>query len=227
MDLVTLKAACALNIEPKQMHALIWKQSGGEPWSFSLPGESTTRVLPMLQEAVREARGTHPGFDRIRIGLTGLSTNPRSVTAVMFAPCLNVTISARQLTELISRCNATSNPEPTYCAIAAYRGSWDRPDVGFADAVRAILEEGNAPNVDLPKKRISTQVTSRPTYRRTSHMLLQVRQDHNPTTARTCGQVHCSQPSQRSRTAHPSPSRAAIEPQKNRSCLVRQLQCRK
>jgi hypothetical protein len=32
MDLVTLIAACALNVEPKLMHALIWKQSGGEPW---------------------------------------------------------------------------------------------------------------------------------------------------------------------------------------------------
>jgi hypothetical protein len=28
MDLVTLITACALNVEPKLMHALIWKQSG-------------------------------------------------------------------------------------------------------------------------------------------------------------------------------------------------------
>ena len=31
------------------------------------------------------------------------------------------------------------------------RGSADRPYIGFADAVRATVEEGNAPNVDLPK----------------------------------------------------------------------------
>jgi len=85
------------------------------------------------------------------VGLTGLSINPRSVTAVMFAPCPNVTLAARQLTELVERCNTTSKPDPAYCAIAAYRGSWDRPDIGFADAVRATVEDGNAPNLDLPK----------------------------------------------------------------------------
>src|SRR5262245_41699717 len=151
MDLVTLITACALNVEPKVMHALIWKQSGGEPWSFLVPGESLPRVLPTLQVAVREAQATRPEGDRIRVGLTGLSINPRSVTAVMFAPCPNVTLAARQLTRLVERCNTTSKPDPTYCAIAAYRGSWDRPDISFADAVRAIVEEGTAPNLDLPK----------------------------------------------------------------------------
>jgi|SRR5262245_7330300 len=151
MDLVTLITACALNVEPKVMHALIWKQSGGEPWSFLVPGESLPRVLPTLQVAVREAQATRPEGDRIRVGLTGLSINPRSVTAVMFAPCPNVTLAARQLTQLVERCNTASKPDPTYCTIAAYRGSWDRPDIGFADAVRAIVEEGSAPDVDLPK----------------------------------------------------------------------------
>jgi hypothetical protein len=151
MDLVTLITACALNVEPKLMHALIWKQSGGEPWSFSVPGESLPCVLPTLQDAVREARATRPEGDRIRVGLTGLSAYPRSVTAVTFAPCPNVAIGARQLTQLVERCKTTSKPDPTYCAIAAYRGSWGRPDIGFADAVRATVEEGNAPNVGLPK----------------------------------------------------------------------------
>jgi hypothetical protein len=151
MDLVTLITACALNVEPKLMHALIWKQSGGEPWSFSLPGESVPRVLPTLQDAVREAQPTRPEGDRIRVGLTGLSINPRSVTALMFVPCSNVTLAARQLTQLLARCKTTSKADPIYCAVAAYRGSWYRPDIGFADAVRATVEEGNAPNFDLPK----------------------------------------------------------------------------
>jgi hypothetical protein len=151
MDLVTLIAACALNVEPKVMHALIWKHSGGEPWSFSVPGESLPRVLPTRQDAVREAQATRTEGNRIRVGLTGLSTYPRSVTAVTFAPCPNIAIAARQLTHLIERCNTTSKPDPTFCAIAAYRGSWDRPDIGFADAVRATVEEGDAPNVELPK----------------------------------------------------------------------------
>jgi len=37
VDLVTLVAACALTVDPKLMHALVWHQSGGEPWSFSVP----------------------------------------------------------------------------------------------------------------------------------------------------------------------------------------------
>src|SRR5215510_14937295 len=98
MDLVTLIAACALNVEPKLMHALVWKQSGGEPWSFSVPSESLPRVLPTLGDAVREAQATRPEGDRIRVGLSGLLINPASVTAVMFAPCPNVTLAVRQLT---------------------------------------------------------------------------------------------------------------------------------
>jgi hypothetical protein len=151
MDLATLITACALNVEPKLMHALIWKQSGGEPWSFSVPGESLPRVLPTLQGAVRETRATRPEGDRIRVGLTGLSSSPRSVTALTFALCPNVAIAARQLTHMVERCNTTSKPDPTYCAIAAYRGSWDRPDIGFAAAVRATVEDGNAPNIELPR----------------------------------------------------------------------------
>ena len=95
MDLVTLITECALNVEPKLMHALIWKQSGGEPWSFSVPGASTPRVLPTLQDAVREAQAMRHEGDRIRVGLTGLSINPRSVTAVMFAPCQSTTFVTR------------------------------------------------------------------------------------------------------------------------------------
>jgi hypothetical protein len=151
MDLVTLITACALSVEPKLMHALIWNQSGGEPWSFSVPGESLPRVVPTRQNAVREAQATRPKGDRIRVGLTGLSAYPRSVAAVTFAPCPNVAVAARQLTQLVERCNTMSKPDPTHCAIAAYRGSWNRPDIGFADAVRATIEEGNAPNVELPK----------------------------------------------------------------------------
>jgi hypothetical protein len=151
MDLVTLIAACALSVEPKVMHALIWEQSGGEPWSFSVIGESLPRVFPTIQDAIREARGAHPSGDRIRVGLTGLSTTARSATAAMFAPCPNITAAARQISKFAERCKATSIANPIYCAIAAYRGSWDRPDAGFADAVRITVEKGNAPNFDMPK----------------------------------------------------------------------------
>jgi hypothetical protein len=69
----------------------------------------------------------------------------------MFAPCPNITAAARLISKFAERCKATSNANPIYCAIAAYRGSWDRPDAGFADAVRITVEKGNAPNFDMPK----------------------------------------------------------------------------
>jgi len=151
MDLVTLITACALSVDPNIMHALIWEQSGGEPWSFSVPGEAMPRVLPAIQDAIREARAVRPEGGRIRVGLAGLSTDPRSVTAVVFAPCPNITLAARQITRLADRCKTASRPDSIYCAIAAYRGSWHRPDTGFADSVRATVEKGNAPNFDMPK----------------------------------------------------------------------------
>jgi hypothetical protein len=77
--------------------------------------------------------------------------NPRSEGTVVFASCATVGLAARQLTQLVGRCNTTSKPDPSYCAIATGRGSSHRPDIGFADAVRATVEEDNAPNFDLPK----------------------------------------------------------------------------
>jgi hypothetical protein len=60
MDLVTLVAACALTVDPKLMNALIWHQSGGEPWSFSVAGERQPQVYRSALEAVREAQTVLP-----------------------------------------------------------------------------------------------------------------------------------------------------------------------
>lgn len=138
MDLVTLIAACALSLEPKLMHALIWEQSGGEPWSFSLPGQSQPRVYSTQHDALRAARSMQADGNRIRIGLAGLPADPGSATAVMFEPCTNIAVAARQVERLAERCKTASTPaEPFDCAIAAYRRSWERPDAKFAHAVRA------------------------------------------------------------------------------------------
>lgn len=160
MDLVTLIAACALSVRPNNapmgldrsvMEALIFEQSGGEPWSFSVPGEGFARVLPTLKDAIREARAVRPDGGNIHVGLAGAPTQPQSATALMFAPCPNITLAAGEITQLVERCKAASKPNPIYCAIAAYHGSWDRPDTWFADAVRATVKKGNAPNFEMPK----------------------------------------------------------------------------
>jgi hypothetical protein len=149
MDLVTLITACALTVDPKVMHALIWQQSGGEPWSFSAPGQGWARVFPTLEDAIREARASAGG--RIRIGLSGLPADGQPASAAMFAPCLNNTVAASQIAQYAKRCNALSRFEadPIHCAIAAYRGSWERPDAAFADAVKATVAKGDAQNFEM------------------------------------------------------------------------------
>jgi hypothetical protein len=152
MDLITLVAACALTADPKLMHALIWHQSGGEPWSFSVPGERQPQVYRSAREAVHEAHAARSTGLPIRIGLTGLATDSASATLAMFLPCPNISMAARQITQLVECCKVlprfTANS--TRCAIAAYRGSWDRPDSKFADAVLTSLAKGDAPNFDMP-----------------------------------------------------------------------------
>jgi hypothetical protein len=129
------------------MHALVLEQSGGEMVAMRARGGLDSHAANDARR-IREARSVQPADGRIHVGLTRLSTDPRSVTAAMFAPCLNVTLAARQLTKLAERCHTR---EPIYCAIAAYHGSWDRPDTRFADAVRATAAKGNAPNFEMPK----------------------------------------------------------------------------
>ncbi len=152
MDLVTLVTACALTVDPKIMHALIWHQSGGEPWSFTVPGQPHSQVYRTAGDAVRAAHATYPKDSTMRVGLTGVSTNPPSVDEVMFAPCANITIAARQIAQLAERCETSPRVkgDPIYCAIAAYRGSWERPDNAFADAIKTSVANNDAPDFEMP-----------------------------------------------------------------------------
>ena len=86
---------------------------------------------------VPEARPASVG-GRIRVGLTGLPADGQSATAAMFAPCPNITVAARQIAQFAERCKTLSRfkADPIHCAIAAYHGSWERPDTVFADAVK-------------------------------------------------------------------------------------------
>jgi hypothetical protein len=152
MDLTTLVTACALAVDSKIMHALIWHQSGGEPWSFTVAGVHQPQVYRELSDALDAIHDTYPADVGIRIGLTGLSATPRSAAAAMFAPCSNITVAARQIAQLVERCKTSPyfNGDPIYCAIAAYRGSWDRPDNAFVNAVRKSVANNDAPDFDMP-----------------------------------------------------------------------------
>lgn len=154
MDLITLVAACALTVDPKVMHALIWHQSGGEPWSFSVPGERQPQVYRTAREAVVEALRSAPTGVPLRLGLTGLVVNPGEATLAMLMPCPNISIAAQLITQLKEQCNVATRftANSVHCAIAAYRGSWDRPDNKFADAVLTSVARGDAPNFDMPNE---------------------------------------------------------------------------
>jgi hypothetical protein len=95
MDLVTLVTACALSVEPKLMHALIWHQSGGELWAVAVQNEPMPRVYSSMQEAVSEAHSAAVMNDTVRVGLAGLPVSPLKVNAAMFLPCQNVAIAAK------------------------------------------------------------------------------------------------------------------------------------
>jgi hypothetical protein len=120
-----------------------------DPRSYVLDAGSTLIVPPTLQDAVREAQATHSEGDRIRLGLTDFRSI-RIGDDCLFALCPNVTLAVRQLTQLVERCKATSKPDPIYCTTAAYHGTRDRPDIGFADAVPVTFEQRNAANFNLP-----------------------------------------------------------------------------
>jgi hypothetical protein len=153
MDLITLVTACVFVVEPKLMHALIWHQSGGEPWAVSVQGEPNPRVYSSMRDAIRETRAGSARNDTVRIGLAGLSIAPSKVTAAVLLPCRNVAIAATQIAKLADRCK--SHPrlkaDTTFCAVAVYRGSWEQPDVKFAEAVATSVAKGDAPDFDMPK----------------------------------------------------------------------------
>src|SRR5436190_17727809 len=102
MDLVTLVTACALGVEPKLMHSLVWHQSGGEPWAVSVQGETLPRAYPSMREAIRETRAIAAG-STIRVGLAGLLVDPAKVNAAAFLPCRNVSLAARYIEKLAVR----------------------------------------------------------------------------------------------------------------------------
>jgi hypothetical protein len=109
-------------------------------------------VFQDVSDAIDDAHDTYPTDAAIRIGLTGLSATPRSVAAAMFAPCSNITIAARRIAQLAEHCKTSPhlNGDPIYCAIAAYHGSWERPDIAFANAVRTSVTNNDAPDFEMP-----------------------------------------------------------------------------
>lgn len=221
MDLVTLVTLCSLGVDPKLMHALVWQQSGGEPWSFIVPGEREPRVYRKLRDAVREVR-LLDNDGPIRVGLTGFATNTTAVTETTFLPCPNIAAAAHKINQLTARCEANpgSKADPTFCAIAAYHGSWERPDTTFARAVRATFAKNDAPNFDMPKEtgiEIRDALLDTPAASQTRPPR---GRNTRPKATNALGRVHCFRQSQSvpktPQTLRPPTPRL----QRNRSCRI-------
>jgi hypothetical protein len=105
-----------------------------------------------MEDAIGAARGIQPENIAIRVGLAGVPGTPRAVTATTFTPCSNIASAARQIAQFAELCRTSSRSkgDPIHCAIAAYHGSWERPDYVFADAVRTIVAKDNAPDFEMP-----------------------------------------------------------------------------
>jgi hypothetical protein len=167
MDLVTLVTACALAVDPKLMHALVWHQSGGEPWAVSVQGEPSPRVYSSLDEAIRETRASSIA-GVVRVGLAGLSVSPSKVAASVLLPCRNVAMAAVQIAKHASRCKAHPRlkADPTFCAVAVYRGSWEQPDLKFATDIATSVAKGVTRRISTcrraPAPRFSTPRPIRP-----------------------------------------------------------------
>jgi hypothetical protein len=59
--------------------------------------------------------------------------------------------AARQIAQFAELCRASnrSKGDPIHCAVAAYHGSWERPDNRFADVVRATAAKDDAPDFEM------------------------------------------------------------------------------
>jgi hypothetical protein len=152
VDRITLVAACTLTVDPKSMHVLIGHQSGGEPWSLTVPVERHPQVYRSAREGVLEAHKSAPPGHSIRIGLADLVASPGTASFATLIPCPNISMAARQITQLSAQWKLDPHftADSTHREMVAYHGSWNRPDNKFADTVLISLAKGDAPNFDVP-----------------------------------------------------------------------------
>jgi len=140
MDLVSLIAACSIGgFDPEITRAVVTLSSYGEPWSYRIEGEPNAKVFQAPEAAIAGARQAQDLGQAVRVGLGGIAVDLEAATAqpneAMFSPCVNLTITTRRLAQAAARCKAEGRPDPEYCAVGVYFGSWQEPAVDMIDAV--------------------------------------------------------------------------------------------
>jgi hypothetical protein len=123
MDFMKLAAVCALGVEPKRIHALVWHQSGGGPWSFPLPG--APRSPNLFDDAGRVSRSADTG----RRGLHDHYRPRRSAYRFILRDGGNLHAAGKHGDGgtadrvFAERCKTLSRygADLVFCAVAAYR----------------------------------------------------------------------------------------------------------
>lgn len=154
MDLVSLIAACSFGaFDPEITRAVVALSSYGEPWSYRIAGEPNAKVFQTPEAAIAGARQAQELGKAVRVGLGGIAVDLEAATAqpneVMFSPCANLTITTRRLAQAADRCKAEGRPDPEYCAVGVYFGSWNEPAADMVDAVliQVAVQGDQAPPV--------------------------------------------------------------------------------
>jgi hypothetical protein len=152
VDRITLVVACTLTVDPKSMHVLIGHQSGGEPCSFTVPGERQPQAYRSAQGglcskhtgALLQATPSASDWQ-----LSGLSRHSQLRDAHALPEHLH---GGATYHAVVGQCKLDPHfaADSKHCAIAGYHGSWDRPDNKFADGVLTSVAKGDAPHVDVP-----------------------------------------------------------------------------
>ena len=140
MDLVSLIAACSFGaFDPEITRAVVTLSSYGEPWSYRIEGEPNAKVFQTPEAAIAGARQAQELGKAVRVGLGGIAVDLEAATAqpneAMFSPCVNLTITTRRLAQAAARCKAEGGPDPEYCAVGVYFGTWKEPALDMVDAV--------------------------------------------------------------------------------------------
>jgi hypothetical protein len=144
-----------MGVDPRLMHALVWYESTGDPWSFSVAGEVDRRTYRTLRDVVTAVATLPQGT--IRVGLAGVPIDSLTLSPTLFMPCANLVTASQELGRDIDRCTSASKVDAISCAIAAYHGSWERPDERFAMVVRASASTNNIPNFQIPEDALSKE----------------------------------------------------------------------